>query len=171
MVWAMILYRTGDILCADNTTDIIAHQVNCMGVFGAGLAKQIAEQYPEVKSEYMTYCQTYRTDLLGRCQIVQAHKEQEAGKQKIFANLFGQYSYGTSKGRCYTNYEAFRQALKTLRDYARFYSLRISFPQGIGCGLAGGDWEVIHRYLTDFFYCSDVNCEIWGLPKGATQLR
>ena len=36
----------GDILRSD--TDIIVQQVNCQGVMGAGLAKQIASQYPEV---------------------------------------------------------------------------------------------------------------------------
>ena len=35
----------GDILQSD--ADIIVQQVNCRGVMGAGLAKQIASQYPE----------------------------------------------------------------------------------------------------------------------------
>lgn len=35
----------GDILQSD--ADIIVQQVNCRDVMGAGLAKQIASQYPE----------------------------------------------------------------------------------------------------------------------------
>ena len=37
-----IIYKTGNIL--DAQTDVIAHQVNCQGVMGAGLAKQIREK-------------------------------------------------------------------------------------------------------------------------------
>ena len=58
----------GDILRSD--ADIIVQQVNCQGVMGAGLAKQIASQYPEVLSPYKKMCNTRDTqDLLGKVLI------------------------------------------------------------------------------------------------------
>ena len=40
----MIIDKIGDILHTE--ADVICHQVNCKGVMGAGLAKQIRNQIP-----------------------------------------------------------------------------------------------------------------------------
>ena len=32
--------------------DLICHQVNCQGVMGSGIAKQVREKYPKVYKEY-----------------------------------------------------------------------------------------------------------------------
>lgn len=50
----MIKIVKGDILQASE--DIIGHQVNCQGVMGAGLAKQIRNKYPHVYDEYRKLC-------------------------------------------------------------------------------------------------------------------
>ena len=44
----------GSLLEAD--ADIICHQVNCQGAMGAGVAKQIADKWPNVKKEYVKFC-------------------------------------------------------------------------------------------------------------------
>lgn len=46
----MIKYIKGDIL--DVTEGIIVQQVNCFGVMGAGLAKQIRDKWPKVYDNY-----------------------------------------------------------------------------------------------------------------------
>ena len=46
--------RSGNIL--HSGADIIVQQVNCRGVMGAGLAKQIATRYPDVLAMYKKYC-------------------------------------------------------------------------------------------------------------------
>ena len=53
----MISYYHEDIFTADET--FICHQVNCKGVMGAGLAKQIADKYPLVKERYLEMCKNY----------------------------------------------------------------------------------------------------------------
>ena len=50
----MITYVKGDLL--DSNCDYICHQVNCRGVMGAGIAKQIRERFPEV---YRVYNERY----------------------------------------------------------------------------------------------------------------
>lgn len=50
----MIIYKDGDILTS--TADVICHQVNCKGVMGAGLAKQIKQKYPAVFKLYKKRC-------------------------------------------------------------------------------------------------------------------
>lgn len=46
----MIKKVDGNIL--ETSEDIICHQVNCKGVMGAGLAKQIKSKYLNVYKEY-----------------------------------------------------------------------------------------------------------------------
>ena len=48
----MIKTVNGNILEA--TEDIICHQVNCQGVMGSGLAKQIRSKWPSVFADYKT---------------------------------------------------------------------------------------------------------------------
>ena len=45
-----IIYKKGNLL--DAQTDVIAHQVNCQGVMGSGVAKQIKEKWPDVFKQY-----------------------------------------------------------------------------------------------------------------------
>lgn len=156
----MITEKTGDILGATNTTNIIAHQVNCHGAFGAGLAKQIRNEYPNVRPEYMRYCSVHCADLMGRCQIVTVDPLPD-GSLRFIANLFGQFNYGRESDKCYTNYAALRQALTFLRDYAQFCGYSVSIPYGLGCGLAGGDWSKVYSFIREIFRESSVNCEIW----------
>lgn len=49
----------GDILTpVENPDDlvVVCHQVNCMGVMGAGLAKQVRNRYPGVYRAYKELC-------------------------------------------------------------------------------------------------------------------
>ena len=93
-----MLFVKGDVLKLK--ADIICHQVNCQGVMGAGLAKQIADQYPIVKKKYKELCsQKSPRELLGTFQLVQV------AENRAIANIFGQMFYGND-GKLYTNYEA-----------------------------------------------------------------
>ncbi|MGL5190517.1 MAG: macro domain-containing protein [Cetobacterium sp.] len=120
---------------------IIVHQVNCMGVMGAGLAKQIKDKYPNVYYDYKDYCKTY-DNILGD---VYASRVDD---KLMIIHLFGQYSYGRNKKQ--TDYDAFEKALIMLKQIDdgknTFY-----FPYGIGCGLAGGDWNVISSLIDRYF--------------------
>ena len=77
-----IKHVKGDILTTPtrNEDTVICHQVNCCGVMGAGLAKQIRDKWPVVFDEYKKIC---GTDRLGDSQTVQV------APQLYVANLFG----------------------------------------------------------------------------------
>ena len=124
--------------------DIIAHQTNCKGVMGSGVAKFIKEKYPEVYKEYKRYCDVEdNTDLLGTMQIC------KCDDNKFVANLFGQYSYGCRTKQ--TNYEALEESLKSLYNYAKENKLSVAIPYRIGCGLGGGDWEFVESLINNIF--------------------
>jgi len=127
----------GNLLNAD--TDYIAHQVNCQGVMGAGLALQIKQHYPDAYRKYRNHCLNLpASKLLG---IV--HK---VGR---ILNIFGQNRYGY--GQRHTDYNALATAFQTINS--TFSGSSIAFPYGFGAGLAGGDLQTIHslmdKYLTD----------------------
>ena len=122
--------------------DIIVHQVNCQGAFGAGLAKQIAQKYPKAKNEYVDYCNKKNPDdLLGDCLVTKTN-------DFLIANLFAQKYYGRygafyKKYERQTNYRAFTKGLKKLINNHPDKSIAI--PYKIGCGLAKGDWDKIQK--------------------------
>lgn len=137
-----ITYVYGDIL--DSDAKAICHQVNCCGVMGAGLARQIASRFPEVKSQYQKHCfGKHKPNLSGTVLAVPVSDGQ------YILNIFGQVYYGTD--RRYTDYDALRTALSTIQEYFRGHTIAIPFK--MGCGLAGGDWStvmsIIQETLTD----------------------
>ena len=72
----------GDLLTAD--VKIRGHQVNCRGVMGAGIAKQVREKYPEAFEQYKALCDQFGSSLLGHTQFVTCHDG------TIIANMFAQ---------------------------------------------------------------------------------
>ena len=78
--------------------------------------------------------------LLGTVQIVPV---KECPPIRV-ANLFGQVKYGGTAQ--HTNYDAFENGLKKLK-LTNFKRLPVYFPYGIGCGLGGGDWNIIYEII------------------------
>lgn len=80
-------------------------------------------------------------------------------------NLFGQNGYG--RGERQTNYAALAAALFSFfRDCARNnQDVTIRLPYGLGCGLAGGDWDTVLEIISDAAKAWNLNVEIWELQK------
>lgn len=155
----MIIKREGDVLTS--SADIIAHQVNCKGVMGAGLAKQIKSKHPKVFAEYRLLCNEYKESndsklLLGVVQFVESNS-------KTFANCFAQWGYNAKIKQTKEDY--FKQCMVTLEEYAREENLEsVAIPYKIGCGLAGGDWDnEIYPIIMSIFKDSPITLEIWEL--------
>ena len=132
--------------------DVLGHQCNTRGVMGAGIAKTIKQLYPDVYKEYRFYCLD-NTGLLGTTQLV---KSKEG---KCIANIFGQDNY---KGRgLKTNYKALRKALEDLQYKMFCLNLKtLAIPYLIGCGLGGGEWEIVGQIINDVFGENSIICYI-----------
>ena len=162
----MLIEKDGDILNSD--ADIICQQVNCRGVMGAGLAKQIRSKYPYVYNTYKCYCNSVfpREQLLGQVLCVPPDDGSDSG-EPLFACLFGQKDYGGNG--CYTDYTALERCFRMMTVVDDGYwnepkeLVRIAFPYGIGCGLAGGDWTTVRNLLEQTFAYADprIHAEIW----------
>ena len=154
----MITYKNGDLLTSD--CNIICHQVNCQGVMGSGIAKQIRETYPLVYKCYMSLYKNDRPKLgeIGICPL-------DNGRWVI--NMYSQNHF-LPRGICHTDYYAFTKCIQQIKEVAvnrvaRGDKIKIGFPYKIGCGLAGGDWSIVEKILTDTFLNENLEVEIWKM--------
>lgn len=123
------------------TEGILVQQVNCKNKMGAGLAKAIYEQYPQVKEDYhKSFDSKTAEELFGTYRLIEL-----SDKLKI-ANLYTQFSYADPEkpetmGKVYTDKEKLINIIKKLHlDYPDSI---IYIPFNIGCGLGGGLWEEV----------------------------
>ena len=127
----------------------ILHQVNCKGVMGAGIAKQIRDRYPFV---YQDYLKALKYEHAGLGHIVVSREQGVNGLEII--SMFAQENFGYS-GR-YTDYDAFKKCLDLVADHVNQWSykyhenFKVGIPYKIGCGLAGGDWEKVKKMIKEF---------------------
>jgi O-acetyl-ADP-ribose deacetylase (regulator of RNase III) len=150
----------GDLL--DQKTDVIAHQVNCLGVMGGGVALQIRNKYPEVYEGYKNFCHNELSRigtaqskyLLGKCMVCISDDG-----SPVVANLFGQ-DRCDGNGRM-TKYDAVYDALVNLRRIMENHKWKsVAFPYGMSCGLGGGSWNIIYAMICDVFESSDIEVRI-----------
>lgn len=136
----------GDLLSAKET--YIAHQVNCYGKMGRGVAAQIMDKYPDVYRRYQNYCEEHCIrDLIGRILLISTYDG------KIICNLFGQEQYGLN--RQHTDMKAISKCFYEL-DKIVPHNERIAMPYMIGCGNGGGRWETIYELIQSNFKKHDV---------------
>ena len=129
----------GDLLTVEE--GIIAHQVNCKGVMGAGVARQIREHLLTTGQyyQYRRRCAFYGDKLLGTCYI------DNVGDKKYVAHLFGE-NIPTGKGLD-TDYDALERSIAELALTAVQHHLPVAVPGYLGCGLAGGDWDRVYSKI------------------------
>jgi O-acetyl-ADP-ribose deacetylase (regulator of RNase III) len=114
--------------------DVIIHGCNCQCVMGAGIAKQLRANWPAI----------YRADLTTK----KGDKKKLGGftyiktKNLVIVNAYTQFSYGREKR--HADYNAISTCFKSIKK--RYHGLRIGYPL-IGCGLAGGDWNIISQII------------------------
>lgn len=131
----------GDLL--DVTEGLVAHQVNCRGVMGAGVARVIAKRYPGVEHAYQQFCRSADKPmyLLGHAQLVLATQV------LLVANVFGQLDTGRG---LQTDYSAVSDAIDDLAGrMGHVDPPTLNVPYMMGCGLAGGDWDVYSAILDE----------------------
>lgn len=118
--------------------DAIVHGCNCFNAMGGGIAREIAERFPDAKA---ADDKTVRADYnkLGNYTFADIN-----GVFRIF-NAYTQFN--TSRGEDVFEYEAFVLILKKLAY--NYPALNWGLPY-IGMGLAGGESEVIIEMIEDF---------------------
>lgn len=151
----MVEIREGNILAA--TEKYICHQCNTKSWFAKGLAKRIFDRFPEAN----VYAGSREPKMLGRNIIRQCRGEN--GPRVV--NMFAQHHPGEPrvKGDDAVAREGYFKAC--LQELAAQDDLEgVAFPWGIGCGLAGGDWEKYLNMIHEFAASTNARVVVYKLP-------
>jgi len=127
--------------------DAIAHGCNCFCTMGAGVAGQIATTYPgayevDKNTKYaddnkLGYLTAYLTDT-----------------DQIIFNLYTQYAPGKEdQSNLEQNIKLAFTKLKTFIEP----TVKLGIPK-IGCGIAGGNWDIIEAIIDSVMEGYDVTC-------------
>lgn len=144
----MLHYVIGNLL--DSDCDYICHQVNCQGVMGSGIAKQIRERWPGVYEGYKAWydsCSADSPDGQAYRWMMGTNLTVPVSATKFIVNMAAQARCGYDGAR-YTSYDAFDRCLHDIKDSVP-KRRTIGFPKNIGCGLGGGNWKVISALIEE----------------------
>lgn len=132
-------------LAKEGKFDVITHGCNCFCVMGAGIAPQMAlnfdcDEFPLENAEY------FQGDMN---KLGQIDYEVTLVNDKPLAvvNSYTQYGFGknhTEGSESPVDYEAITLCMKKINH--QFKGKHIGLPL-IGCGLAGGDWNIVKEII------------------------
>jgi O-acetyl-ADP-ribose deacetylase (regulator of RNase III) len=151
-----IRYITGDATHPIGTgTKIIAHICNDVGAWGAGFVLALSKRWEEPERQYRRWFEEVRPFELGLCQLVPIDRE------IAVCNMIAQHGVGFTYGSPPIRYPALRECLRTLSQAAKVMPASIHMPR-IGCGLAGGNWEIIEPIINETLL--DISVTVYDLP-------
>ena len=121
--------------------DVIVHGCNLKGIMGAGIAREIADKYPEAAiadrgSLHLPF------ERLGT--YTMAGVRSPLGHEFIIVNAYTQRD--TSRRHRQVDYNAVANAFSLVAQ--NFEGKRIAYPR-VGAGLAGGDWNILDGIIQD----------------------
>lgn len=120
--------------------NFMAHCCNMQNVMNAGIAKQIRNAFPQA---YTADTQWYK----GNSPLMFKHVSIAHIKEgQYIANVYGQEFYGTKRKQL--NEEYLRSGLTELSSFIEDDDI-IGLPYGIGCGLAGGNWDDVYKIIQE----------------------
>jgi len=125
--------KWGDLIKEASNYDAIVHGCNCFNSMGAGIAAGVAKVYPEADRVDK---QSIYGDInkLGTIEHVIIRD-----KNVIVVNAYTQFTPGKD-----VSYAAIEMVLRKLNK--DFEGRHIALPM-IGCGIAGGYWEIVYNMM------------------------
>ncbi|PYC87942.1 Appr-1-p processing protein [Streptomyces tateyamensis] len=140
-----ITYRRGDATSPQaKGPKVIGHVCNDLGGWGKGFVLALSRRWPEPEAAYRRwYRERAGNDFgLGAVQLVQVAPD------TWVANLVGQRGIRTGRSTgAPVRYQAIGTALDRLADLVLPLQASVHLPR-IGCGLAGGRWELVEPLVT-----------------------
>lgn len=155
----------GNIVDTPEGINVIIHQANIDKRMGAGVALALCDKWPEIRNTDREWTKEDK-NTLGDFSIIQV----ESGPKFVF-NLYGQSILFDSLAGCRTDYNAviagfakIRNLLESWRNKWGFEAV-IGIPRLMGCGLAGGNWEIYYKIIEETFKNTDFTIVIVDFGK------
>lgn len=150
----------------NNRYQMFAHGANCQATMNSGIARDVKSRIPELYHADLDYHINVGNNYqkLGKFSMVTYEDDGQAPHKMAF-NLYTQLHYGTE--RRHFNYGAFVESLRSAIDEAvrqKCYdtnnclnnTLNVIIPK-IGCGLGGGDWNIVSEIIEHTTFSDDVD--------------
>ena len=137
-------------------TKIVAHVCNDLGGWGKGFVLAVSKRWPESEREYRAWHRGRAGNdfALGAVQLVRVQVD------VFVANMIGQHGMRRGSGGPPIRYPAIEQCLNALADHAVCLGASVHMPM-IGCGLAGGRWELVEPLITKSLCERDVPVTVY----------
>lgn len=135
----------------------ICHQCNCVTKHAKGLAKSIFTKFP--------YADTYsKSNIVRKCGTI--HVKSRKGTchpdDKVIINMYAQHYPGKNK------YNKPRQTYfqSCLDEIVKIQGITsIAMPWNIGCGLAGGNWNIYFLLIRRFARSNKIHVTLYNINK------
>ncbi|EJH4943718.1 macro domain-containing protein [Listeria monocytogenes] len=150
-----ITYLKGDAtnpMAKGNT--IIAHICNDVGGWGKGFVLAISRKWKEPEKAYRKWYKDKNDFKLGEVQLI------PVTDYISICNMIGQKGTKTGSKGAPIRYEAVESCLEKLSEIANEQQASIHMPR-IGCGLAGGKWEIIEPIIRKTLIANDNDIEVY----------
>lgn len=134
----------------------IIHICNNVGAWGAGFVVAVSRRWPEPEKRYRDWFNSDKDFGLGMIQPVLVD---DSGDSLWVINMVAQQGVGQSDGPP-IRYKALRQCLNQVADFAEQKGASVHAPR-IGCGLAGGSWELIEPIIRETLCDKGVDVTIY----------
>ena len=128
---------------------IIAHCCNDIGQFGAGFVVPLERRYMGLKQAYKSYIQN-TANPIGSVFLFQINST-----NLWIANIIGQHDIFPIDGIPPIRYDALKEGFIKTIDTFKSECIHFHLPR-LGCGLAGGDWNVVENMLNEMFLFENV---------------
>lgn len=153
----IIKYLKGDATAPQvEGNKIIVHICNDLGGWGKGFVLAVSRKWPEPEKAYREwYKDRSKNDFgLGAAQLIQVSEELFIG------NMIAQQGLKKINDVAPIRYEAVSACLSSIAVEAKRINASIHMPR-IGCGLAGGKWEVIEPIIIKTLSSKDIEVYVY----------
>mgnify|MGYP000366474114 FL=1 len=155
-----ILYIKGDATAPIGSgVKVITHICNDIGGWGKGFVLALSKKWKMPEEAYRQWYKSQEEFTLGAVQFVNV-------ENKLYvANMIGQHGiYKDSKGLPPIRYDAVRQCLKEVALFTIAHKASVHMPR-IGCGLAGGKWELMEQIIKEELITKEIACLLYPSPS------
>lgn len=151
-----IQYIKGDATSPEGLENkIIVHVCNDIGGWGKGFVMAISKKWKTPEKQYRDWFKSKNDFELGKVQFVQVEED------LWVANLIGQHKINKDEnGDAPIRYHAIEEGLEAVSDFAKTNNASVHMPR-IGCGLAGGKWEMIEPIILKTLSSHDIKVVVY----------
>jgi len=138
---------------------IIVHVCNDIGGWGRGFVLALSSKWKSPEYEYRQWHRRKSDPPFELGQVLFV----EVDSQLWVANMIGQRDTRSRGGRPPVRYEAIREGLGRVAEFALERSASVHMPR-IGCGLAGGDWGEVQQIIEETLCGRTIDVTVYDLP-------